>query len=331
MIGRAPTLHLRVGRTTVHAEAMRDGNLIWAGEAGYADLAALTEAIAQLAAEAPPGCRRLTATLEHPPVQLRTLTDVPPIKRPDLAALVAQQSGRFFRKNGHVLVTDAAWLEHGDTRVARAAAVEEPLVEAIAEGARAAGLWVAAIAAADARAPLSLLPRSERADRERGAYRHARQLAVVAGAIWLVAGVLFVGRLLWERRAIERELAALAQPLATVLDARRELRDAEASIAAVTAAERERGRSRSVVSAITRALPDSSVLTSLAWSAEGTGVIAGAARRATDAVARLDRLGLLAGVRLEGPILREPIAGRQWERFTVVFGGAPRRGKGGGS
>jgi len=285
----------------------------------------------QLAAEAPPGCHRLEVTLEHPPVQLRTLTDVPPIKRRDLAALVAQASGRFFRRNGHVLVTDAAWREQGETRVARAAAIEEPLVEAIADGARAAGLWLAAIAPVDARARLSLLPRSERADRERVARRRARQLAVAAGAIWLLAGGLFVGRLLWERRAIERELAALAQPLATVLDARRELRDAEATIAAVTAAERERGRCLSVVSAIGRALPDSSVLTSLAWNADGTGVIAGAARRATDVVARLDRVRLLAGVRLEGPILREPIAGRPWERFTVVFGGAPRRGKGDGS
>jgi hypothetical protein len=161
--------------------------------------------------------------------------------------------------------------------------------------------------------------------------RRVRQLAFAAGAIWLVAGALFVGSLIWERRAIERELAALARPLAAVLDARRELREAEATIAAVTAAERERGRSLTVVTAIARALPDSSVLTSLVWSAEGTGVISGAARRATDAVARLDRLGLLAGVRLEEPIRREPVAGREWERFTVVFGGAPGKGKGDGS
>jgi Tfp pilus assembly protein PilN len=331
VIKRAPTLHLRVGRTSVRAEAMRDGIQVWAGEAGYADLAALTDAIARLAAEAPPRCRRLVATVEHPPVQLRTLSDIPPVKRLHLAALVAQQAGRFFRTNGHPLVTDAAWLEQGETRVARAAAVEEPLVEAIAEGARAAGLWLVAIAPADALTGLSLLPRSEREYRERVARRRIRQLAFAAGAIWLMAGALFVGRLTWERRAIERELAALARPLATVLDARRELRDAEATIAAVTAAERERRRSLSVVTAIARALPDSSVLTSLVWSAEGTGVISGAARRATDAVARLDRLGRLAGVRLEGPIRREPLAGREWERFTVVFGGAPGKGKGDGS
>ncbi len=331
MIRRAPTLHLQVGRTTLRAEAIKDGIQVWAGETAYADLAALADAIARLAAEAPPGCHRLVATLEHPPVQLRTLTDVPPVKRRDLAALVAQQAGRFFRKDGHLLVTDAAWLIHGDTRIARAAAVQEALVEAIAQGARAAGLWLAAITPADVRAPLSLLPRSERADRERVARRRARQLAIAAGAIWLVSLALFVGRLAWERRAIERELSALVRPLAAVLDARRELHDAEATIAAVTAADRERGRSLTVITAITRALPDSSALTSLAWSADGTGVISGAARRATDAVMRLDRLGLLAGVRLEGPILREPIAGRQWERFTVVFGGERRKGKVDGS
>jgi hypothetical protein len=331
VIRRVPTLHLRVGRTTVRAQAIRDGLQVWAGETPYADVAALADAIARLAAEAPPGCRRLVATLEHPPVQLRTLTDVPPVKRAHLAALVAQQAGRFFRKNGHLLVTDAAWLTQGDSRVARAAAVEEPLVEAIADGARAAGLWLAAIAPADGLAPLSLLPRSERADRERVARRRTRQLAFAAGGIWLVAGALFVGRLMWEQRAIDRELAALAQPLAAVLDARRELHDAETTVAAVTAAERERGRSLTVLTAITRALPDSSALTSLALNADGTGVISGAARRATDVVARLDRLGLLGGVRLEGPILREPIAGREWERFTVLFGGELSRGRREGS
>ena len=62
------------------------------------------------------------------------------------------------------------------------------------------------------------------------------------------------------------------------------------------------------------------------WSADGSGILVGGARRATDVVARLDRLGTLAGVRLGGPVVREPIAGREWERFTILFG----RDEGGG-
>jgi hypothetical protein len=268
-------------------------------------------------------------SLERPPVQLRTLTALPPVKPRHLAALVAQQSGRFFRKNGQPLVTDAAWVGKGTTRVAHAAAVEEPLVEAIAAGARAAGLWLETIVPAEESAPLRMLPRSERDSRERAARRHTRRLAAVTCALWLTAGALFVGRLFWERRNVERELATLAQPLAAVLSARRELRDAETTINAIAMAERDRGMSLGLLTAVTGALPDSSVLTSFAWNADGSGVLVGGAPHATDVVARLDRLGTLASVRLGGPVVRESMAGREWERFTILFGrdlGAGRDG-----
>src|SRR5205814_4065086 len=91
---------------------------------------------------------------------------------------------------------------------------------------------------------------------------------------------LFLGRPIGERRNVERDLAALAKPLSAVLEARRELRDAETTLNAITAAERERGRSLAVLSAVTGALPDSSVLTSFAWSGDGSGVLVGAARHA---------------------------------------------------
>jgi hypothetical protein len=302
----------------------------WAGEASYADVTELADVIARLAAEAPEGCRRLTAALERPPAQLRTLSELPPVTSRHLAALVTQQAGRFFRKNGQALVTDAAWLGKGASGVARAAAVEEPLVEAIAAGARAAGLWLERIAPEDA-STLTLLPSSERQSRERAAQRRTKRLALATGGVWLLAGALFCGRLVWELRTVERDLTMLSQPLAAVLGARRELRDAEATLNAIAAAERERGRSLEVLSAVTGALPDSGVVTSLVWNADGTGVLVGAARRATDVVARLDRLRVLSGVRLNGPAVRETIAGREWERFTILFGGDGGRGRRDGS
>src|SRR2546426_6102730 len=97
--------------------------------------------MARLAAEPPGACRRLVVSLDRPPVQLRTLSALPPVKPQHLAALVAQQAGRFFRKNGQPLVTDAVWVGKGAARVARAAAVEERLVEAIVGGARAGRVW----------------------------------------------------------------------------------------------------------------------------------------------------------------------------------------------
>jgi len=325
---RVARLGLRIGRATLRAEAVRTGVVTWAGEVSYTDVTELADAIARLAAEAPAGCRWLRVVLERPPAQFRTLVDLPPVKAGHLAALVAQQAGRFFRKNGQALVTDAAWVGKEAPGVARAAAVEEPLVEAIAAGARAAGLWLETIAPADHHT-LRLLPHSERESRERAARRRTRRLALATCSVWLTAGALLCGRLLWERRVVEQELATVAQPLAAVLEARRELRDAETTLNAVAAAERERGRSLGLIAAVTGALPDSSVLTSFAWTGDGTGVLVGAARHATDVVARLDRLGTLAGVRLGGPVVREPIAGREWERFTILFGRDGGRGRDG--
>jgi hypothetical protein len=320
---------LRIGRSTLRAEAIERGSVTWAGEASYGNAVELADAIARLAAEPLRACSRLAVVLDYPPAQRRTLTDLPPVKPRHLAALVSQQSGRFFRKNGQPLVTDAVWVGKEPTRQVHAAAVEEPLVEAIAAGARAAGLWLETIAPAGEAATLTLLPKSERESRERAARGRTRRLTVATCALWLAAGALFFGRLAWERRNVERELATLAQPLAAVLAARRELRDAETTLNAVAAAERDRGLSLGLLAAVTGALPDSSVLTSFAWNADGSGVLVGGSRHATDVVARLDRLGTLAGVRLGGPVVREPIAGRDWERFTILFGreqGAGRDG-----
>jgi hypothetical protein len=313
-------LHLRVGRSILRAETVHAGKVTWAVEATYGDAGEVSDAVARLAAEAPRACRRLSVQLEHPPAQLRTLRDLPPVKPRHLVALVAQQASRFFRKNGRPLVTDAVWVGKGARRIARAAAVEEPLVGAIAVGAREAGLWLETIVLADEPAALCLLPPSERDNRDRAARKRTRRLVAATCGIWLAIGGLFVGRVAWERRAVDRDLAALQEPLAAILEARRELRDAETTLHAIAAAEEERRRTLAVFAAVAGALPDSSVLTSLDWNATGNGVLIGAARRATDVVARLDRLGMLSGVRLGGPAVRESVAGREWERFTILFG-----------
>ena len=313
-------LRLRVGRSVVRAEASQHGALVWMAEAGYQDVAELADVIARLAAEAPAGCRRLEVALERPRAQLRTLSDVPPVKSRELKALVEHQASRYFRRNGQSLVTDAVWIGKGSERTVRAAAAEEPLVEAIAAGTRAAGLALTTIGPVDETTPLVLLPVSERARRERAAGRRVRRLAVATVAIWVAAGTLFVARLAWERRAVERELVVLERPLSAALAARRELRDAETTVTAVAAAERLRGRSLGTLARIAAALPDSAVLTSFAWSDAGTGLIAGAARRAADVIAAFDRAGAVMP-RLEGPVVRETVAGRAWERFAVTFGG----------
>jgi len=324
---RRHTLHLFVGQAALRARTIVGTSVLWAGETSYIHPTDVPDAIARLATECPQVCRRLVVTIDRPPVQLRTIPDLPPVKPRHLRALVTEQAGRFFRGNGQQLVADAIWIP-GTTRLARAAAVEEPLVEAIATGARAAALKLDTITPTDDPAKLTLLPRSEVEIREYQTRRRTRALALSAAATWSTCAALFFARLAGERHNLERELALLQKPLAAVLDARRALRDAETALDTISVAEHQRGRALAVLTEVTGALPDSSVLTSLAWSRDGSGVLTGSARGATDIVRRLEPLRSLLDVRLSGGVVREPLAGRDWERFTIVFGADKREGEG---
>src|SRR6266576_3091326 len=155
-LGRAPVFQLVVSAGNVRAEAVRAGVALWAGEATYESPVDLTEVIARLAAAPAERCRRLRVTLERPPAQTRVLKDLPPVRERELAALVANQAGRLFRRNGAPLVTDATWVPNGAGRVTHAAAVEEPVVLAVVAGAAQAGLRVESITAAGVSSQLQL-------------------------------------------------------------------------------------------------------------------------------------------------------------------------------
>ena len=102
-------LHLRIGRGMVSARAVQRRRIVWAAEAPFTDPEDLREVIAQLAGEEslPIRLASMRVKLESPLAQVRTLEGLPPVKERALRALVAQQAGRFFRKNGKPLVVDA--------------------------------------------------------------------------------------------------------------------------------------------------------------------------------------------------------------------------------
>src|SRR4051812_3349752 len=106
---RSATLHLRIGRGTLRAEALARGATLWVAESTYATTPDLAELIARLVGECAVSCKRMRVAFEHPLAQLRTLRDVPQVGERDLAALVHHHASRFFRKNGSPLVTDAVW------------------------------------------------------------------------------------------------------------------------------------------------------------------------------------------------------------------------------
>jgi hypothetical protein len=320
IVARAPVLHLSVGDSIVRAEALRANVAVWAGEANYDSPNDLTEIVARLASAPAERCRRLRVTLERPPAQTRVLTDLPPVRDRELASLVANQAGRFFRRNGAPLVTDATWVANGDGRVTHAAAVEEPLVLAIVAGAAEAGLLVESITAAGTSPQLQLLPHAQRAVRARARRRTIVRLAGAACAAWLVAGALFGVRLVIERRDVEAQLSAADAPLAAMRDVRREMRTAEAMVLGLADARRSRGEALATLARLNAAIPDSAILTAYTWRSDGSGVIAGAGRRAADVLAAVERNHAAPHPRIEGTIVREALAGHDWERFTIIFG-----------
>jgi hypothetical protein len=52
-------------------------------------------------------------------------------------------------------------------------------------------------------------------------------------------------------------------------------------------------------------------------------MLSGWARDAAAVVGALARGGVVANPRLEGAHVKEAVAGREWQRFTVVFGRLP--------
>ena len=192
-----PVLVVRIGESRACAELRRGARVLWAGEAGFTSPADLRDAVAQLASEptlpARPGALRVE--LELPLAQVRTLHDLPPVRRKHLEALVATQAGRFFRKNGKPLVTAAAWpsrQRRGGTAVA--AAVEEPWVQAILDGAEAGGVLVETIGPAGLPGTprLQLLSATELRRRQQRATVTLRRLAAAALLLWVAAGAAFV-------------------------------------------------------------------------------------------------------------------------------------------
>jgi hypothetical protein len=320
-------LHLRIGSGRVRAEVLRWGKPVWAGEASFADPGELGYAIASLAAESAIPTRNLglRVTLDRSVVQVRTLADLPSVKRADLRALVANQAHRFFRKNGKRLVTDAAWARRtrGLPPAAIAAAVEEPWLDAIAEGATAAGLQLQTIAP-DLGLPaarLELVTLSQRARREQTGRLTLKRIGAATGLLWFIAATLVIGRVHRETHQIERELAALEQSAAAVVKLRREIGEAVAMIDALDQADQQRSAILGRLAAIVASLPDSAYLSSVTIDRQGVGTLTGAAPQAARVVAALDRDGAVAGPRLAGPAVRDANNGGPLrERFTITFG-----------
>lgn len=158
-------LGIAVGPSAVHAVLLVNGAIAWAGRTRYGQLSELAEAVGRLAAESGRVVRRARIVLERDLVQLRTVTPAPPLKPGTLRRYVALEAPRLFRKNGVPLATDGQLVPvDAKTKALYAAAVPEPLVSAILDGARQAGLKVDALGPASDVLPWALVPEARRGE-----------------------------------------------------------------------------------------------------------------------------------------------------------------------
>jgi Tfp pilus assembly protein PilN len=318
-------LLVRVAAGAARAELSRGSKLLWAAESAFDGPDALREAMAQLtSAEGMPARpARLRIEMGEPYAQVRRLHDLPHVRSGHLKALVANQAGRFFRRNGKPLVTDAVWLGGGRQRgAAIGAAAEEPWIAAVVGGAGAGGAMVECIwpAGAWAGSGLDLLPAEEVARRRRRRRLALGRISLVAVLAWTTAAIVWGVRFDRERRAVDKELDRLRAPAAALASARRALGEAAELVDSIKAAERRRGLAAAEIAELSVLLPDSAYATSLSLDGTGGGELAVVARRSVEVMAALERAAALPAVRTEGTTVRDEARGLAWDRFTIRFG-----------
>lgn len=325
---RGARLVLRLRPGVAVAEAVRRGQVLWATELAWSGAADLSRILTELGAtpEVGPEYRVLSVLVERPLMQLRRVTELPPVRHAVLKSLVGTQSTRYFRRNGVALVTDARWIAVDGSRVAELCAMDAPLLEALAEGAEAAGLTLMSVMPAEADG-LSLLPPSTMAARVERLRRSVAWWSMAALVAWGLVGSAYLIRLTVERRRVERALLRLEAPAAALRTLRKEMRTARDMTEAIAATEQGAHDLTRQLTEVASALPDSAFLTSLTISAGGNGAITGYARRAAEVVASLERAGGTRAPRLEGRLAREALGGREWDRFSIAFGDSPRPGR----
>jgi hypothetical protein len=137
---------LGVSAHTVRAVLIKEETIAWAGVAEWSDEAALTEAIARLAAESGGAVRRAAVALERDVVQLRTILPAPRLSANAARRYASLESARLFRRKGAPLAIDALLVRgDADNCAIWAAAASETLLQSVLDGCAQAGLEVEAI------------------------------------------------------------------------------------------------------------------------------------------------------------------------------------------
>lgn len=326
MISRS-VFSIQLGDGRLIASADRAGRQIWSQELHFQGEVELSQALAGLAEpvhhQRLP--RRTVVRVEPPLLQQRLLSDVPPVNQAELAQLVARATPRYFRQNGHALVSAVRW-ENGQgspARIARAVALDLPLAEAVVEGVRRAGLKLSDILPQGSESSLSLLPPTERAQREASARVGLAKLAGLTVMLWLAVGVFLWARLRVESSRIDQELARLSEPRKALIAARQAMDSAADMVLAVDQAQRNRPELPNRLAMIVSRLPDSTFLTGITIDRSGSILLSGRSRNVQYLVKSLRPGDRREVVQLDGVTTRDTVGGIEWERFSLTINPEP--------
>jgi hypothetical protein len=353
-------LGIAIGREELRAVAVSRRKVVWAAQARWLGAADLAEALSRLVTERPKGVRQVRVALEDGVCQRKVVERLPPLGARDLASHVALLPRRYFLQDSDALVTDATWLRGGgwgggrsrsSCGLALLAAAAEPLVAAVAEGLRAAGLKLCALApaadfvppgatgdgqalerlpnggslksayaAAAGRLPaLGLFPEPLRAAGRRGRRAAAVRVLALGISCTALAAACYVASLSRQRRSAEAELERSSRAVERALAVRRDLDAATEALAFLSRAEAGRPRLAKLLADLTGALPDSAFIAFLRVDAERRGTLVGYAPAAGRVVTALERVAAVEAPALDGPVMRDALGGREWDRFTIRF------------
>jgi len=314
-------------RVELHVEAAAVGRAPrgadgrWTDEVAYQTTAELTDVIAhQSLGNGRPA--RLMVVLEPAVVQRRELLDLPPVPQRELDRLVARGAARFFRQNGHPLITAVAGsgITTQAGRAVRAIAVDSALTDAILAGATRSGAHLTDIHASETGPAISLLPMSERQRRQRQEWKAVLRIAAGTLVLWMATAAVLAGWIGWKTHVVDRELRRLEEPRLALAAARRSMDSATAMVDSIAATDRERDLLAAGLRALVGALPDSALLTRLELDAHGKGALDGRAAAAHLVTERLLEISSLPAVRLIESGNRDSTGGVIWERFRIAMG-----------
>lgn len=319
-------LHLSIEPTRLVAELRDRRKPVWSGECALEADDELGQVLDELLAtpELAGRVRRLVVQVARPIVQLRTLTDLPPVRSRPLDALVRTQAGRFFRRNGKPLVTAATWgAGKRGRRPALAAAIEEPWLARLDAVAERHGITDVRVSP-DAHAVLDLrLPAWERT-RQTRERRQVRRALLLAALAWLGVAAIDTTRLVREREALDAGIAALAPGSEAVSRVARQADAIAAMVDTIQTAEVRRRQSAHEMAALVAALPEGAHLSRLEWTADAGGQLVGAAPSSAAVAAAIEATGVVDSVRAgaTGARLMTPVGER--EAFSIGLSRARR-------